>query len=30
VKDARSRAAEFGGDGKPQVERYEVILDTMA
>lgn len=30
VKDARSRAAESGGAGEPQVERYEVILDTMA
>jgi heme-degrading monooxygenase HmoA len=30
VKDARSRAAESGGAGEPQVERFEVILDTMA
>ena len=30
VKDARSRAAASGGAGEPQVERYEVILDTMA
>ena len=30
VKDARRRAAESGGAGEPQVERFEVILDTMA
>lgn len=30
VKDARSRAAEQGGAGEPQVERYEVLFDTMA
>jgi len=30
VKDARRRAAEGGGGGEPQVERFEVILDTMA
>jgi heme-degrading monooxygenase HmoA len=30
VKDARRRAAETGGAGEPQVERFEVILDTMA
>ena len=31
VKDARSRAAETGGaSAEPQVERYEVVLDTMA
>jgi heme-degrading monooxygenase HmoA len=30
VKDARQRAAERGGGGEPQVERFEVILDTMA
>jgi heme-degrading monooxygenase HmoA len=30
VKDARRRAAESGGAGGPQVERFEVILDTMA
>jgi heme-degrading monooxygenase HmoA len=29
VKDARRRAAETGGAGEPQVERFEVILDTM-
>jgi heme-degrading monooxygenase HmoA len=30
VQDARRRAAETGGAGEPQVERFEVILDTMA
>jgi heme-degrading monooxygenase HmoA len=30
VKDARQRAAETGGAGAPHVERFEVILDTMA
>ena len=30
VKDARQRAAERGGAGEPRVERFEVILDTMA
>jgi len=30
VKDARRRAAETGGAPEPQVERYEVVLDTMA
>ena len=30
VKGARQRAAEGGGGGEPQVERFEVILDTMA
>ena len=30
VKDARRRAAESGSAGEPQVERFEVILDTMA
>jgi heme-degrading monooxygenase HmoA len=30
VKGARQRAAERGGSGEPQVERLEVILDTMA
>ena len=30
VKDARRRAAESGAGGEPQVERFEVILDTMA
>jgi heme-degrading monooxygenase HmoA len=30
VQDARTRAAETGGAGEPQVERFEVILDTMA
>jgi heme-degrading monooxygenase HmoA len=30
VKDARRRAAESGAAGEPQVERFEVILDTMA
>jgi heme-degrading monooxygenase HmoA len=30
VKDARRRAAETGGSGDPQIERFEVILDTMA
>jgi heme-degrading monooxygenase HmoA len=30
VKGARQRAAEGGGGGDPQVERFEVILDTMA
>jgi heme-degrading monooxygenase HmoA len=30
VKDARSRAAESGGASTPQVERYEVLFDTMA
>jgi heme-degrading monooxygenase HmoA len=30
VKGARQRAAERGGAGEPQVERLEVILDTMA
>jgi heme-degrading monooxygenase HmoA len=30
VKDARSRAAERGGASTPQVERYEVLFDTMA
>jgi heme-degrading monooxygenase HmoA len=30
VSGARSRAAESGGAGEPQVERFEVILDTMA
>lgn len=30
VQGARQRAAETGGAGEPQVERFEVILDTMA
>ena len=30
VRGARERAAEGGGGGAPQVERFEVILDTMA
>jgi heme-degrading monooxygenase HmoA len=30
VKDARQRAADTGGAGEPQVERFEVLLDTMA
>jgi heme-degrading monooxygenase HmoA len=31
VKDARQRAADAGGaSGDPQVERFEVVLDTMA
>ncbi len=31
VKDARAKAAETGGaSSEPQVERYEVVLDTMA
>jgi heme-degrading monooxygenase HmoA len=30
VKGARRRAAESGDAGEPQVERFEVILDTMA
>jgi heme-degrading monooxygenase HmoA len=30
VKGARQRAAETGRAGEPQVERFEVILDTMA
>jgi len=30
VKGARQRAAETGGAGEPQVERFEVLLDTMA
>ena len=30
-QQARQRAAEAGGAaGEPQVERYEVVLDTMA
>jgi len=29
VKDARQRAADTGGAGEPQVERFEVIFDTM-
>ncbi len=30
VEGARRRAAESGAAGEPQVERFEVILDTMA
>ena len=30
VTDSRRRAAETGGGGEPQVERFEVIIDTMA
>jgi heme-degrading monooxygenase HmoA len=30
VKDARQRAADTGGGGEPQVERFEVLFDTMA
>ena len=30
VKGARQRAADTGGAGEPQVERFEVLLDTMA
>jgi heme-degrading monooxygenase HmoA len=30
VKEARQRAADTGGAGEPQVERFEVLLDTMA
>jgi heme-degrading monooxygenase HmoA len=30
VQGARQRAAETGGAGEPQLERFEVILDTMA
>ena len=30
VKDARQRAADTGGAGEPQVERFEVVFDTMA
>jgi heme-degrading monooxygenase HmoA len=31
VKDARAKAAETGGaSAEPQVERFEVVLDTMA
>lgn len=30
VKDARSRAAERGGSSSQQVERFEVLFDTMA
>ena len=30
VKGARQRAAETGRAGEPQIERFEVILDTMA
>lgn len=30
VKDARARAAERGAAGEPQIELFEVVLDTMA
>jgi heme-degrading monooxygenase HmoA len=30
VKDARRRAAETGRAEEPQVERFEVLFDTMA
>ena len=30
VKDARKRAAETGNAPEPQVERFEVLFDTMA
>ena len=30
VKDARQRAADDGGAAEPQVERFEVVFDTMA
>jgi heme-degrading monooxygenase HmoA len=30
VKDARRRAAETGRAAEPQVERFEVLFDTMA
>jgi len=30
VKGARQRAADTGGAEEPQVERFEVVLDTMA
>ncbi len=31
VKDSRKAAADAGGaSGEPQVERYEVVIDTMA
>ncbi len=30
VKSARERAASTGGSQEPQVERFEVIIDTMA
>jgi len=30
VKDARRRAADTGGADEPQVERFEVVFDTMA
>ena len=30
VTPARGRAAERGGASEPQVERFEVVLDTMA
>ena len=30
VKDARRRAAETGRAKEPQVERFEVLFDTMA
>ena len=30
VEGARSRAAESGAAGEPQVERFEDILDTTA
>lgn len=30
VKDARDRAAERGGSSSQQVERFEVLFDTMA
>lgn len=30
VKDARKRAAETGHAPEPQVERFEVLFDTMA
>jgi heme-degrading monooxygenase HmoA len=30
VKEARQRAADTRGAGEPQVERFEVLLDTMA
>ena len=30
VMDARRRAAETGGGSEPQVERFEVVIDTMA
>ena len=30
VRSARDRAAKTGRSGPPQVERFEVIVDTMA